>query len=150
MSKLHDVANDYRFANKDEIVKFLFLIHNTSERVKDQLIEKMKTMDTLTDILQLVKNIKSIVQKETLSKELLQNIGKLGAATEVHAIQKHHQNKNKCFQSHFRSTSGRKSSSQDNVGKKCGNCGCSYLQKQCPAYGKECLKCKKKNHFSKL
>ena len=50
-----DVANDCSFANKDEIVKFLFLIHNTNERVKDQLIEKMKMMYTLTDILQLAK-----------------------------------------------------------------------------------------------
>ena len=52
MSKLHNVASDCSFANKDEIVKFLFLTHNINERVKDQLIEKMKTMDTLTDILQ--------------------------------------------------------------------------------------------------
>ena len=36
MSKLCDVANDCSLANKDEIVKFLFLIHNTNERVKDQ------------------------------------------------------------------------------------------------------------------
>ena len=36
VSKLHDVANDCSFANKDELVKFLFLIHNTNKRVKDQ------------------------------------------------------------------------------------------------------------------
>ena len=46
MSRLCVVGNDCSFANKDETVKFLFLIHNTNERVKDQLIEKMKTMDT--------------------------------------------------------------------------------------------------------
>ena len=46
MSTLHDVSNDCSFANKDEIVKFLILIHNTNKRVKDQLIEKMKTMET--------------------------------------------------------------------------------------------------------
>ena len=68
MSKLHDVANDCSFANKDKIVKFLFLIHNTNDRVKDQLIEKMKTMDTHTDILQLAKTVESPVQMETLSK----------------------------------------------------------------------------------
>ena len=32
MSKLCDVANDCSFTNKDEIVKFLFLIHNTYEK----------------------------------------------------------------------------------------------------------------------
>ena len=32
MSKLCDIANDCSFENKDEIVKFLFLIHNTNEQ----------------------------------------------------------------------------------------------------------------------
>ena len=108
MSKLCDVAHDCSFANKDEIVKFLFLIHNTNERVKDQLIEKMKTMDTLTDILQLAKTVESMVKMETLSKQLLQNVGKLGMTTKVHAIQKCHHSKNKCFQLNPRSTSGGK------------------------------------------
>ena len=49
------------FANTDEIVTFLFLIHNTNEMVKDQLIEKMKTMDTFTNILQLAKTVGSTV-----------------------------------------------------------------------------------------
>ena len=81
----------------------------------------MKTLDTLTDILQLAKTVELMVQMETLSKQLLQNIRKLGTTTEVHAIQKCHHSKNKCFQSNSRSTSGRKSSSWDKGGKKCGN-----------------------------
>ena len=146
MSKLHNAAKDCSFAKKDEIIKFLFLIHNT----KDQLIEKMKSMDIPTDILQLAKTVESTVQMETLSKQLLQNIGKLNTTTEMHAVQKHHHSKNKHLLSNSRSTSGRKSSCQDKGGKKCGNCGLSHLPKQCPAYGKKCFKCKKKNHFSKL
>ena len=86
---------------------------------------------------------------ETLSKQSLQNIGKLNTTTEMHAVQKHHHSKNKHFQSNSRSSSGRKSSSWDKGGKKCGNCGHSHLPKQCPVYGKECFKYKK-NHFSKL
>ena len=42
MFKLHDVANGCNFENKDEIVKFLFLIHNTKERVKEQLTNWLK------------------------------------------------------------------------------------------------------------
>ena len=134
---------------KDEIVKMLFLIYNTNKKVKEQLIEKMKTMDTLTDILQLAKTVESTMQRETLFKQLLQNTGKLNTTTEVHTVQKCHHSKNKCFQSNSRSTNGRKSSSWDKGGEMCGNCGCSHLPKQCPAHGKECFKCKKKNHFSK-
>lgn len=32
----------------------------------------------------------------------------------------------------------------------CRNCGTSHNINKCPAYGKECLKCKKLNHFSKV
>ena len=150
MSKLHDVANDCSFANKNEVVNFLFLIHNTNERVKYQLKEKMKTTDSLTDILQLAQTVESTVQMETLSKQLLQKVGKLNTTTDVYAVQKCHHSKNKHFQSNSRSTSGRKASSWDKGGKKSGNCGHSHLPKQCPAYGKECFKCKMRNHFSKL
>ena len=34
--------------------------------------------------------------------------------------------------------------------KACRRCGTSHLAKQCPAWGKECYACKKKNHFSKF
>ena len=108
MPKLHDVANDLSFANKDEVDKFLFLTHNKNQRVKDQLIQKMKTTDTLTDIIQLVKAVESTVQMETLSKQLFQNVVKLNTTTEVHAaIHKCHHSKNKHFQSNSRSTTGR-------------------------------------------
>ena len=99
----------------------------------------MKTTDTLTDFLQLAKTVESTVQMETLSKQLIQNIGILVMTTEVHAMQKHHHSKNKHFQSNPRSTSSGKSSSWDKGEKKCGNCGHSHPPKQCPAYGKECF-----------
>ena len=88
------------------IVNFLFLIHNTNERVKDQLIEKMKATDALVDILQLAKIVKSTVQTENLSKQLFQNVGKLGnTTTEVHSVTKHSQSHNR--QNHSKSNHGR-------------------------------------------
>jgi hypothetical protein len=32
----------------------------------------------------------------------------------------------------------------------CGNCGKSHPAKECPAFGKKCFKCDKKNHFAKF
>ena len=104
MSKLCNVANDCSFANKDEIVKFFFLSITQMIGLKIQLLEKMKIMDTLTDILQLAKTVESTVQMETLSKQLLQNVGKLNTTTEMHAVQKYHHSKNKHFQLNSRST----------------------------------------------
>ena len=46
----------------------------------------MKTMDTLTDTLQLAKTVESMVQMETVPKQLLQNTGKLNTTTEVQCV----------------------------------------------------------------
>ena len=148
--KLNDVANNCSLVNKDEIVKCLFLIHNRNERVIDQLIEKMKTMDTHWSFKWLKLFNEQCTWRHYLNSysRMLEN---LNTTTEVLAVQKHPHSKNKHFQSNSRGTRGRKSSIWDKSGKKCGNCGWSHLPKQCPAYGKECFKCKKKkNHFSKL
>ena len=103
-------------------------------------------MDTLVDTLQLAKMVESVIQTETLSKQLLQNVGKLGnMTTEVHSVTKHSQSHNR--QNHSKSNHGRSQSCNKN-GKKCGNCGHTHPPKQCLTYRKECFKCKKKNHFS--
>ena len=68
LNKLKDIAADCSFSNKEEVIKFLFLIHNTNQRVKDYLIEHMKPENTIADVLQLAKTVKSTVQMETLSK----------------------------------------------------------------------------------
>ena len=109
----------------------------------------MKTMDTLTNILQLAKTVESMVQTETLSKQLLQNIGnwvwplKCMLFRNVNAVKTNVSNQ-------IQKVPVVGNHSKDKGGKKCGNCGHSYPPKQCPAYAKECLKCKKKNHYSKL
>ena len=32
----------------------------------------------------------------------------------------------------------------------CNKCGCSHGKRDCPAFGKECHNCGRKNHFSKM
>ena len=49
------------------MIKFLFY---TNERVIDYMIEHMKPKNTLANVLQLAKTVESIVQTETLSKQL--------------------------------------------------------------------------------
>ena len=47
LNKLKDVAADCSFSNRKEVIKFLFLIHNTNERVNDYLTDNMKPENTL-------------------------------------------------------------------------------------------------------
>ena len=45
MYNLKELARQYEFTNRDEIVKFLFLIHNKHERVREELLKSV-TKDT--------------------------------------------------------------------------------------------------------
>ena len=130
------------------MIKFLFLIHNTSDRVND-LIQHMKPENILADVLQLAKTIRSVVQMETLSKQLLQNVGKLNQ-TNIHGFnkqQKHFPKRSKLKYQNNHSQSLPRSGSH---GGRCPNCGSSHQPKQCPAYRKKCYRCHMKNHFSSL
>ena len=44
----------------------------------------------------------------------------------------------------------RKPNSNSKYMSNCGNCGTSHEPRKCPAYGKQCSKCKKFNHFQEL
>ena len=41
-------------------------------------------------------------------------------------------------------------SSNAATGKHCGRCGTSHRLRECPAFGKQCFKCKGKNHFKSM
>ena len=58
------------FSNKDEVVKFLFMIHNTNTRVKDELINSMKSESMPQDILAIAKSVESIIITEKKFQEL--------------------------------------------------------------------------------
>ena len=68
MNRLLDSASKYAFSNEDEVVKILFMIHNTNTRVKDELIKSMKPESLLQNILAIAKFVKSTINTEKLSK----------------------------------------------------------------------------------
>ena len=53
LNKLKDAAVGCSFSNKDKVIKFLFLFHNTNESIKDYLTEHMTPENTLANVLQL-------------------------------------------------------------------------------------------------
>ena len=52
MSQLCSLANECAFTNVGEVVKFLFLIHNSHKHVQDQLLKDVTKNSSLTDCLQ--------------------------------------------------------------------------------------------------
>ena len=149
MLKLKDIANGCSFTNSDEVVKFLFLTHNQNSRVKDALLDKMKGTSTIMECLMIAKTVESTIEREKLSKTFLQNVNKPETAEVDEINRSKRQNHNKSGgrgQRFIRSTSCKGCKGQG----KCRNCGNNHPPRKCPAYGKECFRCKKPNHFKKF
>ena len=142
LSKQKTVAADCSFSNKEEVIKFLFLIHYTNERVNDYLIEHIKLKNSLAYVLQLAKTVESTVQMETLSKQLLQHVGKLNQ-TKIHGFNKQQKHGPRISKSKCHNNQSQSHPRLGSHGGRCGNCGSSHQPK-------ECYRCHKKNHFSKL
>ena len=142
MNMLLDIAPKCAFSNKDEVVKFLFMIHNANTSVKDKLIKSMKPESTLRDILAIAKSVQSTFITEKLPK------GDGKPQVQVESVNKWGCSASKgsgWYKPHSNSKGGSQKS-----GKPCNKCGEIHPPKQCAAFGKACYKCKKKGHFSKL
>ena len=78
----------------------------------------------------------------------------------VDAVHKRQSDQNKRIKTQIasdRSSKFTSSSKQDRKGKPeirnliaCRSCGRNHEVRKCPAYGKECYKCQKRNHFAKM
>ena len=95
------------------------------------------------------------VHSEEMKEKLLQESDlTLDTAVIVKAIEGSKQHGKSIESDHtvhaLRSTSRKMKPPQNqaNSRSKCGKCGTHHSKGQCPAYGKKCLKCHKRNHFA--
>ena len=73
MSHLHTLAKDCGFTNEDEVVKFLFLIHNNHKPLQDQLLKDVTKDSSWTDCLQTARWVEAIIQSEKLAQKIHSN-----------------------------------------------------------------------------
>ena len=74
--RLREVAKDCSFANADEIVRFLFLMHNQNTRVREELLKMMKPTDNLHEALKIARLAEGTIYSEELSKQYLDTVKK--------------------------------------------------------------------------
>ena len=140
MTRIKELAKEGGFTNQEEIIKFLFLIHNNNTKVREYLIDKAEPTKTSYDFLVLAKTIESQTQTESMSRKLLEKVGN----TPIAVVQR---TRSKTpYRPKFRPQSGTRGSSPS-PGRQCGKCGFKHPPKKCPAYGKVCNSCKGRNHF---
>ena len=95
MQKLKEIAQEtgFRPAVRDELIKFLFVTHNTDQKVREYLLDKADPEKTCQDFLKLAKTVESLVKTENMSRELLAGAGKVPVG--AIAKQKRFQSKSK-------------------------------------------------------
>ena len=127
--------------NPNELVKFLFLVHNQIGHVHENLLKEMKSDSTLQDCLCVAKLTEGTVHIEKLGQNFLAN------------VEKHDQNVDavncgKQFKKHNESKFKQQSCSHSKGGNKDDKGGTNHPPCKCPAYRKDCFQCKKRGHFS--
>ena len=87
MYRLKDLSKQCEFTNSDEMVKFLFLIHNRHSEVKQELIECVTKGTTLIQCLEYARSVEGNLQSVELSK-YVENAQPSTSTTDVHAVNK--------------------------------------------------------------
>ena len=159
MSQLHSLSNDCAFTNADEVVKFLFLIHNSHKHVQDQLLKDVTKNSSLTDCLLSARQIEAHIQTEKLAHKMHNS---MSDNVSVDAFKKSKPARG-CGQGaghgYGRGRGGSQGGYQHRLQSgchhtssgwqgKCGNCGTLHPPRQCPVYGQNCYTCGKTGHYS--
>ena len=116
MNKLREVAGECSLTTPEEVIKLLFVIHNTNTKVRDHLIDKINHRKSAHDFLMLAKSVESMVQTENLLNKLLENAGQLPGNKPVSAVR----NNSKSGSHHPAKGPKTRSASR---GQKCNSCG---------------------------
>ena len=130
LNKLIDVSKDCNLDNPNELVKFLFLVHNQNACVRENLLKDMKPECTLQDCLRIAKLTEGTVHVEKLGQNFLANVDK--HSQNVDAVNRGrpkskgpHGFKGKSqSRSHSRNNGGAKGDGKRKVS--CRNCGTSH------------------------
>ena len=136
MLELRLIAKNCGFGNlEDQLIRDRIVCGTCSEDVRQRLLR----VDDLT-----LEKATSICRTDAESKKSSQYIAETSA--EVFGLKQKYNNRH-----NTQSRVTRKPPEELTQRKRtCGNCGLAHPRKQCPAYGKQCLKCNKFNHFAKL
>ena len=113
---------------REEMICDRLVVGVYSEEVKEKLLQQPDlTLQKATEIIKAIEGSK-------------QHVKTIGSEHSLNEVRCKTQKKQVAKQQH-------KLKQADNS-KECTKCGRKHTQGQCPAYGKKCLKCQKRNHFA--
>ena len=141
ITRLKELSKETGFKEPDELTKFLFVIHNTDSKVREYLIDKGDPTKTCTEFLAMARSVESMVKTETLSRELLGQVGKVPVSS-IDRGRGRGRGRGSRGRSHSRTPRAPTPGARQ-----CGRCGKKHPPRKCPAYNQICKRCKIKGHF---
>ena len=149
VSKLREVSKFCDFTSPDEMMAFMFLIHNNNSKVRDKMIENLDPAAfTLEQMLVIAKDVEGNERQKADSARYVEGAKRLPVDS-VHKKQGGKHGKKGFGKSPARDRPASKSPGGGSY-KSCNNCGSKHAFKSCPAFGKECFQCHRKGHFKHL
>lgn len=143
ITSLYSLAEHCQYgALKDELIRDRIVV-GVRER---KLAEKLQLDDKLT----LEKAVLMARQQEAVKQQQNELRGEPPSTSALNSVQKKKVSHSQDSSSHSndQSSSSNNRQRKPRMVKNCNYCGESHLQRMCPAWGKECTKCGKKNHFA--
>ena len=136
-SKIRELTDESGLTSKEELIKFLFITHNTNAKVREYLIDKRDPTKSANDFLTLARTIESVTLTENIAKKILDQVGKPTQIASVGSKPRRRPG-----------IPGRSMGSSSTT-RVCGRWGKRHPRNKCPAYNNKCKLCKRKGHFYK-
>ena len=135
LTALKKQVRDCAFGDlKDDMVLHALTLGLDNDRTRRRLFETQKlTLDKAVNLCRLMEDTQTEMRKMKVNEEV-SAVYKMKAKTRTHV------------KTPASKSQGPTSSQEEHM---CNKCGRKHLPRQCGAFGKECLICKKANHFAK-
>lgn len=131
---------------EDKLLRSQLILGIASPETQERLLRDNLSLDKVLQFCRSVelanKNVKAINKSEL---NLVQKTGSFKAISKNYDVEESQSTGHKRNEKLFQSTNNQKDV-QQNV--QCRNCGYSHAHRRCPAFGKQCNKCYKFNHFA--
>lgn len=140
LTDLHVLARDCAYQEKDNMIRDAIVFGTVDHKVREKCINEGSelTLDAAVNYARTYELSKAQLQK----MEKTVNVIKKGKPASTNKAKPTHQ-------SHSNATYNSKGDhSNQNRGKTCSKCARSHPPRNCPAYGKKCMKCGGLNHFA--
>ena len=143
ITDLKILAKNCEFGDlKDSLITDRIVCGTNSKSVRERLLRETDlSLQKATDICRASEASKSQVKTMSAASS---------AESNVDAVKKKVGFKKKFRQSKQASDTWKTKESKKKSKQQCSKCGTNHEPKKCPAYGKECYRCKMRNHFSKV